>query len=58
MGGSDMLKDIQHKYFEMQKDPYLTTVLRNLFNKNVKEATESNDSTWQEKLAYIYTYVD
>jgi hypothetical protein len=33
MGGNDMLKDIQVKYFEMQKDPYLTSILKPLLNK-------------------------
>jgi hypothetical protein len=53
-----MLTDIQQRYFDMQKDPYLTSVLRQLFSKNVKSVVESPDSTWQEKLAYIFTYVD
>jgi len=58
MSGPDMLTDIQQRYFDMQKDPYLTSVLRQLFSKNVKSVVESPDSTWQEKLAYIFTYVD
>lgn len=61
-----MLSDIQKRFFEMQKDPYITNVLRPLFKKEVREvvlpenAHPSIDqlSTWQEKLAYIYSYVD
>lgn len=37
MGGSAMLSDIQSRYFDMQKDPYITNVLRPLFKKDCRE---------------------
>jgi Sec23-binding domain of Sec16 len=58
MGGAEMLEDIQRRYFDMQKDPYLSSILKQLFAKNLKSVIESAESTWQEKLAYIFTYVD
>lgn len=65
MGGADMLKDIQTQFFNQQKDVYLSSVLQPLFNKSVRDVVlpEGNThlpmdmlATWQEKIAYIYTY--
>lgn len=64
MGGSQMLKDIQNKYFEQQKDPYVNNILKQLFNRSYGNVIIPEDKqvleqmpTWQEKIAYVYTYV-
>lgn len=37
MGGPQMLKDIQSRFFDNQQDSFLSTILKPLFHKNFAE---------------------
>ena len=70
-GGPELFEDIKQRYFELEKDSFITSIVHSISERNLTKLTNSemlqqSQSTsgqpglpatnWKESIAYLYSY--
>lgn len=60
-GGHELFEDIKKRYFEIEKDSFITTVVRSINENDLSRLSEPEElrqsaTNWRESIAYLFAY--